>query len=159
HPAVYPNALKDTPAYITLSWSKFDMMKEALRLRPDATHVVWIDAGIAHVAHDDVRTRCDYAGDEIALMRLRDFNASEWTDLPHYTRAVRGAIAGGVVAGPRETILWLCEAFSRLAQELLDQGFAMFEEQILAMLVEERREAFTLLDGSHEDVLQLLARC
>src|SRR5919108_1263551 len=125
---------KDTPTYVALTWSKFDVLREAIGLDPfGAGHFGWIDFGLGgvvdtvHHAEDGV---FDEPPDGIRLLMMRPFTADQVLS-PAYFDHLWGHVAAGYVAGDRASAERLCELFAEEARVALARGRAPSEEQLL----------------------------
>jgi hypothetical protein len=157
HPLVNGNPDKDTPLYTVLVWSKFELLRQVLAQPPfPATHVSWIDLGLAksavtdHSLEDGVFTN---PGDGVHLLMTRSPLAAELADRRHYLSYHWGQISAGYISGDTTSVAQLSELVLAEARAALELGYAANDEQLLA-LVHQRCSAITFHYGDYPHVLE-----
>jgi hypothetical protein len=161
NPVRNANPRKDTPCYVALTWSKFELVERALASGefPGVTHAVWIDYGIAHVARtgrlDELLAR---PPERIRLMRMHERGPRHVSDLTEYYAHLWGQVGAGCIPGSRGAWHELAEAFASGVDGALRAGFAPSEEQLLPVLADRWPELFEWTAGrDYPDLLDALA--
>ena len=157
HPLLNGNPNKDTPLYTVLVWSKFDLLRQVLAEPPfAATHVSWIDLGLAksavtdHPLEDGVFTN---PGDGVQLLMTRSPLPAELADRRHYLSYHWGQISAGYISGDTTSIGQLSELILAEARIALELGYAANDEQLLA-LVHQRCSGIRFHYGDYPHVLE-----
>jgi len=158
HPVANASPDKDTPLYIALTWSKFDLLQRAAELDPFAcSHLAWIDIGLGGRPHpgEDVFGKTARG---VRLLMMRPFAEADVTADEDYFSALRGHIAAGYVSGERDRVRHAARLFSSLACGVLDDGFAPSEEQLLPVLCSREPDLFEFHHGDYGHILENYVR-
>ncbi|MGH7289673.1 MAG: hypothetical protein ACREJT_00585, partial [Myxococcota bacterium] len=149
---------KDTPRYIALTWTKFQLLRSAVDANPfAATRLGWIDIGLAHVANTSVATAglafdVVHVPDRVRLEILRPFTPAE-VFAPDYFRHLHGIVALGYCTGDLDRLRQLCDLFDREVEAALAGGFAPSEEQIVPRIFAAHPHLFAPYDGDYHTIL------
>lgn len=119
------NVVKDTPLYGVFQRAKIQLLHRATDLDPEASHVAWIDFGIAKavpVRHAPRAFAQALGLDKVELLATGPLAATrDW-------QAIRQAVLAGYVAGPRASVRRFCTLYEELADRLLAEGHAPHDE-------------------------------
>lgn len=144
---------KDTPLFVVVQWSKFELVRRAIELDPfGSSHYAWIDfvnRGADPHPADPVFER---PSDRVRLLRMRGFCPEDVADRRDYYSHIRGLVAGGYIAADREHFLRLAELFASLSEEELEAGFGPSEEQLLPVLCLDQPDLFEFHHGDYADL-------
>ncbi len=152
HPIVNADPDKDTALYVVCVWSKFELLRRALELDPQATHFAWIDFGITARPHPDDGV-FERPPDRVRLLRMRGFDSRDVADPVEYFARIRGHLAAGYMPGSRAAIAELADRFDALAAGMLEDGFAHNVEPLLVPLALENPELFEFIHGDYDALL------
>jgi tetratricopeptide (TPR) repeat protein len=135
HPLRGANNVKDTPLYGVFQRAKVQLLRRATDLDPEASHVAWIDFGIAKaVPLDGAAHTFEQALslDKVELCTTRSLVASDdW-------QGIRHGVLAGYVAGPRDSVRQFCDLYEDLADRVLASGHAPHDEVLYETIVVER---------------------
>ena len=151
------NLLKDTPAYVVLSWTKQHLLQMAMDLDLHVTpRFAWIDIGVAHAAPLPVSglgCLASRASDRIRLCALVSIIEADVRDRDRYYRErVIPAVASGFFGGRRDQMQELGGRFAEEVTRCLDTGWPSFDETIFGAMVVDDPDRFELYRGSHLDL-------
>lgn len=157
HPLINGNPHKDTPLYVALGWSKFELLRRALEASTfEATHFAWIDIGLANVANvdhaieDGVFAR---PGTGVRVLMMRAPRAVELADREHYLSYIWGQIAAGYISTERTCTERLCELAVAEALAMLEHGYAATDEHLLALAYSSQPGLFAFHYGDYAVIL------
>ena len=157
NPVCNASAIKDTPSYIVLTWSKFEMLKKTINDNPlNSTHFAWLDFGISHVANltyvetDNVFKNLK---DKVSIEMLKPITQQTIQDRKHYFSYIPGHLAAGYITGGKETLSKLIDYFEQECHTILAEGFGPSEEQIMPILCMKYPELFEFYFGDYDGVL------
>jgi len=154
-PAINLNQVKDTPNYTLLGWSKFEMIERAAALNPfGASHLGWIDFGIAHVAKLDDRTSTEpFANppENVRMHMLRYFDENDVSSCDYWDYR-RGHLAGGFFLGSVQNMLALSASFWTTAEMALANNYSPTEDCIMPVVAGRDRGRFSFSYGDYEDI-------
>jgi hypothetical protein len=161
-PVVNANPDRDTPRYIALTWSKFELVRRASAVDAfAASHFAWIDFGLAHVARtlrcleDAVFAR---PAGRVRLLMLKSFAPDELGDRERYFSELRYHLAGGYITASRAGVERVSTLFADEAERALGEGFAPSDEQLLPLLVSREPDLFEFHYGDHASILENYVR-
>lgn len=148
---------KDTPLYTICTWEKFAIIEEVARTNPFGSDTIaWVDFGISHVA------RCDHAdcdrvfeahGERVSILQLCPWRPGLGRDLREYASFVRGYVAGGFLAGSRDSMTEMARRVRGTIGRALSLGIAMTDEQALAIAVDDHPGLFAPYPGDYDCIL------
>jgi hypothetical protein len=143
---------KDTPLYTAFCWAKFDFVRQAIELAPTASHLAWIDLGLAGRPdpRDDVFAS---PRDRVTLLQMRGFRAADLAEPPVYYSYLHGNLAGGYISASRTNWLRFAASFRAIAEATLADGLAPSDEQLLPALVLAEPGLFELRPGDYPAIL------
>lgn len=153
------DSIKNTPLYLVSNWSKFTLLERVLKENPfQATHLGWIDFGVAHVAKqpkdpfDQVFTKFD---DKIRFCLLNQYDTPMIeTDLhKYYAFTWWTNIAAGYMTGDLAHMQFFCDAFKIVLEDALKDGYAVSEEKVFPVLCYKFPEKFSFYYGDYKEVL------
>lgn len=144
------NAQNLNPWFTSVINSKLSLMKEALQYVEDSdtSHLVWIDAGIAHVGTipkdkfiEDISI--NLYPDKITLVMMKATTANEIENLPEYYNYNRGKIAAGLSIVPITLINWFESSVKELFNKaILEFNIMCLEEQFMSVLTVKYPQIF-----------------
>jgi hypothetical protein len=150
------NPVKDTPSYTMVGWSKLELLERAAALDPfSASHLGWIDFGIAHVARTTAPASVEpFANppDNVRMHMLRYFDESDVRSHDYWDMR-RGHLAGGFIVGSVPNILALAASFWTMAETALANNYGPTEDCILPVVIARQPGRFSFSYGDYEDVL------
>ena len=156
HNIKIPDNFKASPYYFGVISSKMYLLEQSkiyiMKNMPEHEnkHLVWIDAGIAHVGtiekdefDKDIQ---NVLNDKINLTMMGATSESEITNLPLFLSSNRGKIAGGLIAVPWNKITW----FSNEITYLFDYSINILkqyclEEQFFAIISVKHKSEFKFI--------------
>lgn len=151
------NEKKDTVLFTALTWAKFELLQCVLANMPfpEATHVSWIDFGLTHMvdtrfaAEDEVLTQ---PRDRVSLLAVKEPFRDDVEDRAAHYGLLDWRVAATYMSGDTSHMRRFVDAFMAESQAAFDRGFTPLEEQIIATVVAERPELFTLHHGDYDAV-------
>ncbi len=156
-PAGNRNAVKDSAGYTVLGWSKFELIERAAALNPfGASHLAWIDFGIAHVAKLDDHTSVEpFANppEKVRMHMLKYFDENDVREHAYWDFR-RGHLAGGFFIGGVQDMLAFSAAFWPMAETALANEYSPTEDCVMPVIAGRQRNRFSFSYGDYEDVLR-----
>lgn len=162
NPIINANPNKDTPLYLIINWSKFDLINETIKRNPfSSTHFAWLDFGIAHVANLDYISDGIFQtpSDQIKLLMMRDPDPKLLSDKKVYYSFIRGYVSSGYICGSKSSHLQLYQLFSKEVGRCLELEVAPSEEQILPIIIREDPDLFEFYYGDYKFILGNYIQC
>lgn len=145
--------VKDTPLYQVLTWSKLDMVRQAMAENPFGTgHFAWIDVGIGKIARPPERfpAPCERVG----VLQMKAVAPREVATGVDFYRYERGTIAGGFFRGSAAALHELSGLFRTELFRVLDGGLRPNEQCVLGALTARHSELFEFHYGDYASILQ-----
>jgi len=156
-PASNLNIVKDTPGYTLVGWSKFELVERAAVLNPfGASHLGWIDFGIAHVTKLDDRASIEPFANPPENVRMHMLRYFDETDVRSYDYwdYRRGHLAGGFFLGGIQGMLALSASFWTMAETALANKYSPTEDCIMPVIAAQQPGCFSFSYGDYEDVFR-----
>lgn len=150
------NPVKDTPIYTMLGWSKLELLERAAALDPfSASHLGWIDFGIAHVARTTAPASVEPFANPPDLVRLhmtKYFDESDVRDYAYWDLN-HSHLAAGFIVGSVPNIRALAASFWTMAETALANNYGPTEECLLSVIVAREPRRFSFSNGGYRDIL------
>jgi hypothetical protein len=169
--ARHPDHYSDIPwqqRCVEIMWGKFIMLERVLELAPSATHLYWIDAGLADA---NIISTKYIAPADLAARRLSEVGAAFRPPLFDRIRAFVGdrvlalkmpgghhlaiperynaqpygmqySLIAGLFGGPRDGVAALCARFREKVEAILAADELYFEESIMTGIHADQPELF-----------------
>ena len=156
HQPVNRNSVKDTVHGLFMGWSKPGMMACVAEENPfAATHVGWLDFGIAHARVFPLLPESRVFDDlpsKIRLHQLRWFNRQtfEWSEFWKYVHCL---IAAGWMVGDLQHVRFFAEDFAKEAEKVLAGGYVSIDEDVIASLVARNPGNYEMRYGGYHVML------
>lgn len=149
------NKVKDTPNFLFVQWAKFHFIRETYKLFGNSfSHYVWIDFGISHVAeHPDILKSLIHHPSKIKLLSLRPTYMWEVIH-PDFLKYFNGRTGGGLWSTPQQLVITFCDLFDNKKVELLNNGYAPLEDDIVTVLRIFHKDLFELYYGDYCDIIR-----
>lgn len=155
------NLAKDTPHMLLMGWSKPRLMALVAEENPfGATHVGWIDLGIAHAGCFPISPNSrpfDDLPSKVRLHHLYPFDL-ETVSKPGFWDSTHCLIAAGWMLGDLEHVRQFAADFEREADTLLATGRASIDEDLLAVVVAKNPTAYESRRVRYPDLLNCSSR-
>jgi hypothetical protein len=161
----FPHGLsinKDTALYVIVGWTRYWLMKQAVKLNPfDSKGVVWADYGLFHLYPGRIKPIQEqflqilkhYPDNKIKFMVLQDTIRSEITDRVIYYSQRRCKLAAGLCGGPIHMINWLANEFEVEVEVCMQHGHPSLDEIIFSIIYANHPNAFSTYYGYYVDIL------
>ena len=156
HLPVNRNVAKDTPNMLFMGWNKPGLMARTAKENPfGATHIGWIDLGIAHAHVFPIQPAAKPFEDLPSKMRfhqLRFFNAKvfSWSEYWNYCHCL---IAAGWMVGDLEHVIEFADDFHVEAMKFLDSGKVMIDEDVIAVMTLNKPGNYEFRYGGYPTLL------
>ena len=157
------NVEKDTPNSLLMGWSKPGLLARTARDNHfDATHLAWIDLGIAHAnvfpLLPAARPFTDLPATQMRFHRLRWFSERtiNWDGFWDWCHCL---IAAGWMVGPRAAVLEFADAFAAEAERLLTTGHISIDEDVIASVITQQPDHYEYRYGGYEQLLNNSDTC
>lgn len=136
--------MKDTPNYMVLNCSKYNLVNRATKLNPfNSNYFAWIDMGITGAVRDmiGVDKALSIKSDKIAVPYIIPKIVHRNHDL--FFRGLWFYVCGGYSYGKIEAWDNLNKEFDSLFEQILEEGYYGNEENFLGYLLVEKTSLFT----------------
>lgn len=145
--------------YAVIANSKLFLLEEVMKMNPfDTTHFGWIDFGIYHVASyesipEKVEDILKPLGKKIRILQLASILEKEIVDIKKFCMSRQYKIAGGLFIGEQNHISELIQEFKKIFFELISQEVCTLEEEIIAVIMQTKRELFNPSYGHYKQII------
>ena len=147
---------KDTHGFAIVTWAKTDLVAEVCALRPDATHLMWLDFGLAHVGSFcgvDWRAIEATCPETPRISEMRAVSSAELADRQEYYRFIRGKVASGMFTVGRTHAGELAARMQTETDRMLALGRLNLEEAIFGILAADDPEIFSRWFANYPSVM------
>jgi len=157
---------KDTPLYIILMCNKMYFLERVLEM-PEfvgATHAVWVDFGIRHVANhvEQINSWIRLVPDKIRIMAVSPWDRMyppPGTSLREHDRVLHSYwyhfVAGGLFSGGRVYMQWLVKKFEEYFRRILiAEHYYQNDQVILSMLARDYPDHFSFYFGDYSAIVE-----
>lgn len=146
------SALKDTWRYKILMYSKFACLRDCLLEFPDNEKWAWLDMGITRATRTLDFPALSTIPDQIGLLRITYKTLAETSQWNIFLRTFYGCAACGFFTARRDYLTKFVMAFERLTLEVLQQGFAPLEENIVVLIHQQNPTWFSCRFGDYHSL-------
>ena len=144
----------ETPLYIILNNNKFDCINKTIELNPfNASHLVWMDFGINHVAEntEHIFEWIDKIPDKIKQICINPY--IENIEPKTYFENIYHNMAGGLFSGSIENMRKYSELFKNKTEEIYKDNWYQIDEAVMTMVHRDNPELFDLFYGDYQGIV------